>query len=479
VNWKITFSLFLIWFSIIGAQAPDTLWTRLYGGPGNDYGYWLDETSDGGFIAVGSYSWGVGDTDFYLIKTNGDGDTLWTSVFGGDYYDVCRWVYQTPDNGYIVAGLMSSDNNTDEDIYIFKTDSLGNLLWDKTYGGDQEDGVVTARPTSDGGYIVLGYTPSFGLGYMDIWLLKLDSDGDTLWTKTYGSESYDYGGSIIQEPDSGYFVLCNIFQGADNRMTLIRTDADGDSLWSRNYLGIGTSGKSIIPASGGGYMIMANTLEFGDEFDIQLLRIDENADSLWSGVYGNVDIDMGNSLWQSDDGGFVICGINGPYFNEDIYVLKTDAYGDTLWSWTFNGTPYGNDWGSCARPTTGGGVILTGSLSTDDYLQEACLIRIGSDQVRVDEDIRSRRPVGIELISNYPNPFNASTVIGFKLPDYGHVDLTVYDISGRAVKFLLHEYMQGGMHEVSFDGSAISSGIYFYRLRTREATVTKKMLLIK
>jgi len=219
VNWKITFSLFLIWFSIIGAQAPDTLWTRLHGGPGNDYGYWLDETSDGGFIAVGSYSWGVGDTDFYLIKTNGDGDTLWTSVFGGDYYDVCRWVYQTPDNGYIVAGLMSSDNNTDEDIYIFKTDSLGNLLWDKTYGGDQEDGVVTARPTSDGGYIVLGYTPSFGLGYMDIWLLKLDSDGDTLWTKTYGSESYDYGGSIIQEPDSGYFVLCNIFQGADNRMT--------------------------------------------------------------------------------------------------------------------------------------------------------------------------------------------------------------------------------------------------------------------
>lgn len=462
------------------AQPPDTLWSKLYGGPGNDYGYWLDLTSDGGFVITGSYSQGTGNTDIYLIKTGEDGDTLWTAVFGGDFYDVGRWICQTSDNGYIVVGTESRINNTERNICILKTDSLGTVLWNHSYGGDQEDGAVTARSTSDGGYIIIGYTASFGLGYMDAWLLKIDADGDTTWTKTFGGGDYDSGRSVIQTPDGGYFVLCNINYGFnDTGLTLIKTDAYGNTLWTRRYCQNYATGVSIISTVDGGYMILANTLGFSDDFDMQLIKINESGDSLWTRIIGDVDIDMGYSLRQTADGGYLLCGITGPYFDQDIYVVKTDGNGDTLWSLTFNGAPYGNDLGSFARPTADGGVILTGSLSTGDAMQEVCLIRIESEQVKVEESINDRQPSRISFLFNYPNPFNSSTVIEFTLPDARFVTLAVYDLRGCMVRELLNEFVRGGIHEVNFDAPSLSSGVYFYRLRTGEATVTRKMLLIK
>lgn len=462
---------------VASAQAPDTLWSRLYGGPGNDYGYWLDITDDGGYIITGSYSLGVGNTDLCLIKTGEDGDTLWTSSYGGDFYDVGRWVYRTPDNGYFVAGTESRFNNTEKNICVLKTDSLGNILWNYSYGGDQEDGMVTGQPTSDDGYILVGYTASFGLGYMDVWLLKLNADGDTLWTRTYGNESYDYAGSVIQTPDDGYFVLCNTIYGINNRMTLIRTDTNGDTLWSRRYLSINTSGESIIPTSDGGYMILANTLAFGDEFDIQILKIDANGDSLWTQVIGGLDIDMGYSIRQTDDDGYVICGITGPYFDEDIYVVKTDVNGDTLWSSTFAGASYGNDLGTCARPTPDGGIILTGSLSTADSMQDICLIRFESEQVDIETGVPQVPTV--YLSPNYPNPFNASTTIEFSIGRPEFVSLNIYDLLGRRIQTLVEGFLEEGNYAVTFDATGLSSGIYLYKLRAGEAAETKRMVLLK
>ncbi|UCC78984.1 MAG: T9SS type A sorting domain-containing protein [Candidatus Zixiibacteriota bacterium] len=464
--------------AIVNAQAPDTLWAKLYGGAGNDYGYWLDVTDDGGYIITGSYSLGVGNTDLYLVKTGEDGDTLWTSSYGGDFYDAGRWVYWTPDNGYFVAGIESRFNNTEKNVCVLKTDSLGNILWNYSYGGEQEDGVVTGQPTSDGGYILVGYTASFGLGYMDAWLLKLDADGDTVWTRTFGSGEYDSGRSVIQTPDGGYFVLCNINYGFnDTGLTLIKTDANGDTLWSRRYCQNYATGVSIIPTNDNRFMILANTLAFGDEFDIQMLKIDANGDSLWTRVIGGLDIDMGNSIKQTDDDGFIICGITGPYFDQDIYVVKTDANGDTLWSSTFNGASYGNDLGTCAKPTADGGIILTGSLSTTDVMQEICLIRFESEQVGIEPDIPQAQ--AIYLSPNYPNPFNASTTIKYGISRPEFVSLKIYDLLGRRVQILVEEYLEEGNHSITFDAADLPSGIYFVKLQAGETVETKRMVLLR
>ena len=464
--------------AVANAQAPDTLWMKLHGGPNNDYGYWLDITNDGGYVITGSYTQGVGNTDLLLIKTGEDGDTLWTCIYGGDFYDVGRWVCRTPDNGYFVAGTESRFNNTEKNICVLKTDSSGNILWNYSYGGDQEDGVVTGQPTADGGHILIGYTASFGLGYMDVWLLKLNADGDTLWTKTFGGDNYDLGRSVRQTPDGGYFVLCNINYGFnDTGLTLMKTDANGDTLWTRRYCENYATGVSIIPTHDNCYLILANSLAFGDEFDIQLLKIDESGDSLWTQVIGGFDIDMGNSIQQTADDGYVICGIIGPYFNQDIYVVKTDAYGDTLWSSTFNGTSYGNDMGTCAKPTSDGGIILTGSLSTSDSMQEVCLIRFASEQVGIEPDI-PHLPA-IYFSPNYPNPFNASTTIKFSISKPGFVSLNIYDLLGRQIQILVEEYRQEGDHTVIFDATDLSSGIYLYKLQVGEAIDTRRMILLK
>jgi hypothetical protein len=473
----ILFPLFSL-YSFCAAQAPDTLWSKLYGGPGNDIGYWLDLTDDGGFVITGSYSLGIGNTDLYLIKTGEDGDTMWTKIYGGPYYDAGRWVCQTSDHGFFVAGLASPNSNTEWDICVLKTDSSGNILWNYTYGGGEEDGVVTGRPTDDGGYILAGYTASFSAGYMDAWLLKLDSDGDTLWTKTFGGEGYDSGRSVIPTPDGGYFFLCNIEYGLnDIGLTLIKTDAGGETLWTRRYCQNYARGGSIIPASDGEYMILANTYAFGDESDIQLIKIDETGDSLWTRVIGDVDIDAGNSVQQTVDGGYVVCGITGPYFDQDIYIVKTDANGDTLWTRSFNGTAYGNDLGSCAKPTPDGGLILTGSLSTADSLLDVFLVRFASDQVDIESHVP--RAQTFSLLRNYPNPFNAFTTIKFQVGSYALVTLDVYDLLGRHVKALVNEYRQAGLYTVIFDASELSSGIYFYKLQAGESVETKRMVVLK
>lgn len=464
----------------LSAQAPDTLWTKTYGGPGNDFGYCLDITDDAGFIIAGSYFQQAGNSDFYLLKTDEQGDTLWTRTYGGDHYDGARWVFQTSDNGYIVAGIDRSYSFGENDIQLFKTDSTGNILWTRSYGGEHEEGITGGQPTADGGYILIGYTASFGMGSMDAWLLRLDADGDTLWTKTYGGENYDSGTSVVQTPDEGYFVLCNINYGFnDQGLTLIKTNPAGDSLWARRYFHNNEFGVSIIPAADNAYLILANTLAVGDEFDMRLIKIEDDGDTVWTRIIGGLEIDIGYSIQQSADNGFVICGSTGPYFDQDIYIIKTDPDGDTVWTKTIAGRQYGNDIGNCIRQTSDGGFVLTGSLLTGDAAQEVCLIKLASGQVGIENESDNSLSYEFRLATNYPNPFNASTTIEYGLLEQGHVIIEIYDLLGRRVEKLIDSEQDAGTYQVIWDAKDQSSGMYFYRIQAGDYTETRKMVLLK
>jgi hypothetical protein len=478
-----------IWMMIavvnLSAQAPDTLWTKTYGGPGNDFGYCLDITYDAGFIIAGSYFQQEGNSDFYLLKTDEQGDTLWTQTYGGDHYDGARCVFQTSDNGYFVAGIDRSYNFGENDIQLFKTDSIGNILWTRSYGGEHEEGITGGQATADGGYIFIGYTASFGMGSMDAWLLRLDADGDTLWTKTYGGENYDSGTSVVQTPDEGYFVLCNINYGFnDQGLTLIKTNPAGDSLWARRYFHNNEFGVSIIPAADSAYLILANTLAVGDEFDIRLIKIEDDGDTLWTSIIGGLEIDIGYSIQQSADNGLLICGSTGPYFDQDIYIMKTNAEGDTVWTKTIIGSQYGNDIGNCIRQTPDGGFVLTGSLSTGDAAQDVFLIKLASDQVGIENESDNSLSYGFRLATNYPNPFNSVTAIEYSLPEESKVTIEIYDILGRKIGTLVQEKQPAGYHQVVWDGKdkngkMVSTGIYFYELYVDDYRESKAMIMIK
>jgi hypothetical protein len=253
----------------------DTLWTRTYGGIGDDRGYSVQQTSDTGYVVAGwSSSFGNG-YQVYLIKTNAVGDTLWTKTYGGAGNDLGYSIQQTTDGGYIVAGLTTSFGNGVQ-VYLIKTNAGGDSLWTRTYGGADWDEGFSVQQTSDTGYIVTGYTNSFGHGSSDVYLIKTNASGDTLWTRTYGGTSNDEGWSVQQTSDTGYIVAgyTNSF-GDSSQVYFIKTNAFGDTLWTRTYGGPPDDwGWSVQQTTDGGYIVAGYTYSFGNYYQAYLIKTD-------------------------------------------------------------------------------------------------------------------------------------------------------------------------------------------------------------
>jgi len=239
------------------AQAPDTAWTRTYGGTNSDRGNSVQQTTDGGYIVVGSTA--AGGTDVYLIKTNSLGDTLWTRTYGGNNQDWGSSAQQTTDGGYIVVGYTQSYSAGGSAVYLIKTNGSGDTLWTRTYGGTDDGEGSSVQQTSDGGYVVAGWTGSIAAASYDVYLIKTDSSGDTLWTRAYGGTNSDRGNSVQQTTDGGYIVAGYTYSyGAGNQdVYLIKTNSLGDTLWTRTYGGTDYDyGRSVQQTSDGGYIVV-------------------------------------------------------------------------------------------------------------------------------------------------------------------------------------------------------------------------------
>jgi hypothetical protein len=204
---------------------------KTYGGTDDDRAYSVQQTSDGGYILAGfTASFGAGGYDIFLIKTDANGNIQWAKTFGGTYSDRATSVQQTSDGGYIVAGGTWSFGAGSNDIFLIKTDAKGNIQWAKTYGGTADDLASSVQQTSDGGYIVVGYTYSFGAGGYDIFLIKTDAKGNIQWAKTYGGATDDGASSVQQTSDGGYIVAgwTYSFSAGDDDIFLIKMNARGN-----------------------------------------------------------------------------------------------------------------------------------------------------------------------------------------------------------------------------------------------------------
>ncbi len=201
---------------------------RTYGG---DLAYSVQQTSDGGYIVVGqTNSFGAGGYDIFLIKTDAKGNIQWAKTYGGTGSEKAYSVRQTADGGYIVAGYTTSFGAGEGDIFLIKTDAKGNIQWAKTYGGTGYDGASSVQQASDGGYILTGETSSFGAGLNDIFLIKTDANGNIQWTKTYGGIYWDLASSVQQTYDGGYIVASTTisFGAGSWDIFFVKTDANGN-----------------------------------------------------------------------------------------------------------------------------------------------------------------------------------------------------------------------------------------------------------
>ncbi len=259
-------------------EEPALSFTKTFGGEEDDRAHSIQQTTDGGYIITGSTeSFGAGNGDVYLVKADEEGNEEWSRTFGGETYDTAHSVQQTTDGGYIIAGSTESFGTGGLDIYVIKTDGEGNGEWYRTFGGEENDRAYSVQQTADGGYIIAGDTESFGAGNSDVYLVKIDEEGDEEWSRTFGGE----------EDDRAYAVQ-----------------------WSRI----------------GGYTIAGSTESFGTgNSDVYLVKIDEEGDEEWSRTFGGEEDDRAYAVQQTvDDGDYIIVGDTTSFGagNSDVYVIE-------------------------------------------------------------------------------------------------------------------------------------------------------------
>lgn len=458
------------YFSISFAQAPDTAWTKTYGGVYNDEGVSVQETIDGGFIITGA-TCSFGGTELapnvWLIKTDASGDTAWTKIFGRtNYFERGCCVEQTADSGYIIMGINEVVQGTLK-AWLIKTNSSGESIWNNIYGWYTIDICCanSGRQTSDAGYIFTGCSGG-------IWLVKTNSLGDTVWTKTFSG----WRGNCVRQTSDGGYIVTGIDLATD--VVLIKTDSLGDTLWTKSYGG-GT-GYSVQLTGDGGYII-AGEKHDNNDLDVYLVKADENGDTLWTKTYGGDSLDVGYSTWETTDNGYIIAGYTysfgaGSY---DLWVLKTDALGDTLWTKLLGGS--GVEIGYSIQQCSDNGYIVTGftsSYGSGSY--DLWLVKIKSD-VGMIESTKHAYKYGFTVS---PNPFSKLTNISFEKA-YGarDIELKIYDVAGKLVSEFSHLASQQINH-VTWNGTdntgnKVSAGIYFVQLEIDKENLIEKVLLLK
>jgi hypothetical protein len=434
-----------------------TSWWRTYGGTNGDWGSSVQQTSDGGYIIVGyTASFGAGYEDVYLVKTDASGDALWTRTYGGASDDYGYSVQQTSDGGYIIVGSTASFGAGSYDVHVIKTNVSGDTLWTKTYGGPDPDYGFSVQQTTDGGYIIAGLTLSFGAGGNDVYLIKTTASGDTHWTRTYGGTDNDGGRSVQETADGGYIATGWTISFVWPPTTypdvyLIKTSASGDTLWTRTYGGTSVDdGNSVQQTTDGGYIVVGGVTSFGaGSGDVYHNKTNASGDRLWTRTYGGPGGDGGNSVQQTADGGYIIAGYTYSFGAgaDDVYLIKTNAQGDTLWTRTHGGT--GLDWGVSVQQTSDGGYVATGcTKSFGAGNGDVYLIKTdASGNVAVAEPSTPQLANSRTALRVQPSPFSAFAAV----PGHETERFILSDISGRKV----------GICNGNRIGEGLSPGVYF------------------
>ena len=360
-----------------GFSQVSSTFMRTFKAPGMNGGLALETTSDGGFIGTGQHEIDASQScDLYVYKVNSCGDPEWFKTYGGLLEDGGKSIKQTADGGYIVAGLTKMENG-EYDIWLIKMDAAGNITWNKIWGGTGPDYGINVNTTSDGGYIVTGFFTGLGFGGQDVALIKTDALGNIQWSKQYGGAGNDWGDYVTQTSDGGYLVTgyTDSYGAGGADVYMLKTDAAGNLQWTKTY---GTPGDDSQPwgnyaanTPDGGYVVCSHTNGSGSGgFDFWAFKTDATGNIQWSNTYGGGGDESSRHVELTHDGGFILCGYTNSwgFGDADAYFVKIDAGGGLQWSKLYGGT--GADKGTCARATADGGYsmsLISTSFGADYY----------------------------------------------------------------------------------------------------------------
>lgn len=383
------FFSFLI-FSLSTVSVAQNIPGLTFGGDKNEQGFSFSITNDNGYILTGSTkSFGSGSRDIYLVKIDAFGFVEWSGTYGIIYQDHGMWVEQTSDNGYIITGYRWGWGLGREDVILLKTDQYGNEAWLKNYGGNHRDQGFCVKVLQDG-FVVAGHSKSVD-PKGDMYVFKTDFHGNELWSSSFGTEYIDYGYSIIPAEDGHFLVVgamagfynveLTAFKRPDADMLLVKLNETGGVVWQKTYGGASHDwGWSIINAPDGGYYCFGSTQSYGNgSFDAWLLKIDNEGNEQWNKTYGGSDFEYGTSIDIGEDGNLYLLGTTRSFGAKnlpDLYLMKTNPQGEVIWSLTIGGDY--SDYGHSVKATADGGCAMLGNLEKSDESIDMYFVKVDS-----------------------------------------------------------------------------------------------------
>jgi len=321
-------------FYVVKADASGNVeWEKTLGGSEIESGRAVDKTADGGYIIAGkTASYGTGG-DFYVVKTDASGNVEWEKIFGGSSYEEAFAVQQTADGGYIIAGDTDSYGAGRTDVYLVKTDASGNVTWDSVFGASGFDHGYAVDQTTDGGYIIAGTTTSYGAGG-DFYLVKADASGNLTWDVAFGGSEFDCAFDVTQTTDGGYILVGETlsFGAGSYDFYVVKADASGNAEWEKTFGGSDwDDGLSIEQTTDGGYIIAGNSGSFSVNGDGYLVKTDASGNIEWDKTVGGSDYDCVHALKQTADGGYIVAGETYSYgaIGGDVFLAKVSAWTNT------------------------------------------------------------------------------------------------------------------------------------------------------
>ena len=394
-------------------------WEKTYGGSGMELMYTVQQTNDGGYIFGGFTTSSNGDisslnglADIWLVKTDESGNLQWEKNYGGTHSETLFYLQQTSDSGYIIGGY-SESNDVDlegnfgwSDFWFGKLDLDGNIEWEKNLGGSQHESITTIEIINDG-YILGGYTESSdgdvseNYGDRDFWVIKIDTVGNIVWEKNFGGSSYDYLSSIEKTNDGGYILggstKSNDVDVGENYgnhdFWVVKIDAVGNIVWEKNFGGSKDDFLAFIQQTNDGGFILSGSTQSSDGDitnnkglnDYWMVKIDGLGNLEWEKNFGGSDNDFLSSIEQTNDNGYFLCGLTYSSDGDvttllgsgDFWVIKTDSIGNLEWEKTFGDALY--NFPSSGQQTTDGGYILGGFGDTQNNAWDFLAYKITGD----------------------------------------------------------------------------------------------------
>lgn len=421
----------LLFSSFSFAQAPDTLWTKIY-----NPGEWnlvsqVLQANDDGYIIVGSSRQNSDPTVIWVLKTDQLGNMQWERFYGGPVFETGQSVLITADGGYLISATVQDTLNPGDDISFIKIDGIGNFEWEVQFAKNEDDWIRESQHTADGGFIHTGATGIFR-DSLDFLLLKTDSECNTEWAVTFGGELYEGSFSVQQTTDGGYITAggTESYGSGWVDVYIVKTDSRGNLEWDAVF-GYADYDKALAvrQTQDGGYLILGYTYSFSSNCDLWLIKIDCLGNMEWDQVLDNGGADYGYSFLEAPDGGFVITGGTGG----DLWLFKTDSIGNIEWETSIGYQGNSNEGGKSLQQTSDGGYIVAGIIDPGGGMLDLWLVKFGS-VLGIPEGSQSVSSMLIRTIS--PDPFSSSLSITYSIPQMGQIELSVFDYSGRLIENL-------------------------------------------